>query len=571
MSRAAIYQLFVRHFSNSTEDQTLDGSLQENGCGTFNGINSKALNELANMGFSHIWFTGVLEHASQTDYPDRPADPSSITKGKAGSPYAIRDYYDVCPDYAEVFENRLDEFCALIARTHDAGLKSLIDFVPNHVARSYDSDIRPKQNFGTKDDASSFYKRDNSFYYLEGEGELTLPDGRGPYIPEKNKGRVTGNNQNTWTPTIHDWYETVKLNYGYDFLNKETLWTLPKADAPVESVPETWRKMLNILLYWAKFGINGVRCDMAHMVPVQFWDWIITQVRMHYPDFFFIAEAYANDPMSCLPSNSLHHLSNAGFDAYYDQALYHTLKSVTEGHQGTSALDAALFQEDCQHKGIRYIENHDEVRSANPKHFGSVFQNLGSCATSWLLGKGPVMLYNGQEVGEPAIGATGYSDDNARSSIFDYSCLPELQKWTNHGAFDGVHLESWQRTLREEYQNLLHIISKEPFVSGETYGLNHMNQNFNSSGLYSFLRFTRGLYGQMSLVVTVMKEKSPKRVSVTIPKEALEYADWNSCEIVGFSAHTKCSISSSKNKNGDLNIEVPIGNHYGILRLIPIS
>ena len=64
-------------------------------------------------------------------------------KGKAGSPHAIKDYYDADPDIATDVPGRMNEFENLVNRTHRAGLKVIIDFVPNHVARQYHSDAQP--------------------------------------------------------------------------------------------------------------------------------------------------------------------------------------------------------------------------------------------------------------------------------------------------------------------------------------------------------------------------------------------------------------------------------------------
>ena len=154
-ARPVIYQLLPRLFGNTNETRKTNGTLAENGCGKFSDIDAPALGSLAGMGFTHLWLTGVLEQASGTAYPDRPADDPDILKGIAGSPYAIRDYFDVCPDYADDPAKRLDEFKALLDRCEAHGLKVLIDFVPNHVARSYGSDVRPELSFGADDDSAA--------------------------------------------------------------------------------------------------------------------------------------------------------------------------------------------------------------------------------------------------------------------------------------------------------------------------------------------------------------------------------------------------------------------------------
>ena len=100
--RPVIYQLFVRHFGNTNETRKPNGTLAENGVGKFADINAAALDSLRDLGITHVWLTGVLQQATRTDYTaiGQPADDPDICKGRAGSPYAIKDCFDVCPDYA---------------------------------------------------------------------------------------------------------------------------------------------------------------------------------------------------------------------------------------------------------------------------------------------------------------------------------------------------------------------------------------------------------------------------------------------------------------------------------------
>ncbi|KAA6333249.1 Cyclomaltodextrin glucanotransferase [termite gut metagenome] len=140
-----IYQVFTRLFGNTNTACLCGGSITENGCGKMSDFTVGALREIKKLGITHIWYTGIIEHATQTDYtaygiaPDHPA----IVKGKAGSPYAIKDYYDVDPDLANDVPKRMKEFENLVSRTHRNGLKMIIDFVPNHVSRQYRSDAHP--------------------------------------------------------------------------------------------------------------------------------------------------------------------------------------------------------------------------------------------------------------------------------------------------------------------------------------------------------------------------------------------------------------------------------------------
>ncbi|HVJ46872.1 MAG TPA: alpha-amylase family glycosyl hydrolase, partial [Luteolibacter sp.] len=343
--RPVIYQLFVRLFGNTNETRKPNGTLAENGCGKFADINGTALSSLKDLGFTHIWLTGVIEQASGTDYPGRPADDKDILKGIAGSPYAIRDYFDVCPDYAVDPSRRLDEYRELIARCHGLGLKVIMDFIPNHVSRCYASDVHPEHTFGDHDDRDVFFARDNHYFYLRpedpGDGPpLKLPgSGDGFFGPEAEYGKVTGNNVISWKPSVNDWYETVKLNYGHDFTKGRDTSHLPGPDAGPEDVPKTWRTMDEIIAYWQGFGIDGFRADMAHMIPMPFWHWAVKRARGRNQEVFFTGEAYNGDPMKLTDGHVLDELLLAGFDAVYDKESYDVLEDIYEHGKWANDLD----------------------------------------------------------------------------------------------------------------------------------------------------------------------------------------------------------------------------------------
>ncbi len=565
MSRLSIYQLFVRHFANFKEEQVFDGSLEENGCGKFVDINDEALARIADMGINTVWLTGMLEHATSTTFPGIDSDPTSILKGKAGSPYAIRDYFDVAPSLATTPETRHQEFAELIERTHKHGLKALIDFVPNHVARSYSSDLYPEFDFGANDQSDRFFQRDNDFYYIKDAEDLTLPNGE-TFPAEHGAPRVSGNNITSASPCVNDWYETAKLNYGYDFRDRASLNQLDGIPNTSTDVPAVWKKMQEVLLYWANKGIDGVRCDMAHMVPTQFWAWVIYQVRQHFPDFTFIAEAYQDDPMGCLPNWSLTDLTQAGFDAYYDQDLYHQLKAVVENTQNVESLNVVFFDADRQQHGIRYIENHDEKRVANSMNFGNHDQNLAAFASAILTGNGPVMLYNGQEVGEPAVGATGFSSDDGRSSIFDYTNLPELQKWTSGGAYDGAKLSAEQRQLRSKYIALIRASRRPEFQTGETYGLNYLNPHLTEQRVFAFLRYTptAGYF----LVVACFAENKPNRISIMLSADVLNHIGLAITPLCATSIMNGDQISQHPTEHGKTWLDIPMTESVNIVSLL---
>ncbi len=513
-ARPRIYQMLPRLFGNEKETRKVNGTLAENGSGKFSDLSESVLTGLREDGFSHIWLTGLLQQATSTDYSEagQAADDPDLLKGIAGSPYAIRDYFDVSPDYADEPTKRLEEFRALTTRMRAAGLKVVIDFVPNHVARSYASDIRPELAFGVSDRKSVYFDPDNNFYYLhpevtDGGAPLRLPTvdpqtGRvvnetarlvgnadGLFAPERIHGRVTGNNVVSWQPSNGDWYETVKLNYGFDFLNRDAPPQYPSAVSPNASIPDTWEKMDAIIAYWQELGVDGFRADMAHMVPPEFWKWMIHRARERNPEVLFIAEAYNDDPAKVpghdpvIPrdDNVMVALLDAGFHAVYDDPGYDTLEHLYAGKSWAndlqdieSSLGAFFF--DC---AVRYTENHDEIRLAHPETWGGQGMHVGRPATATLFGlsRGPVMLYHGQEVGEPGLRHEGFGGDDQRSTIFDYWSLPELNKWWNDGAADGGRLSNEQAELRAWYVRLLQAQAEPAFTRGNTVLLNHANRD----------------------------------------------------------------------------------------------
>jgi glycosidase len=541
--RPVIYQLMVRTFGNTNETRKFNGNLAENGCGKFAHINDAALSSLKEMGFTHLWLTGVLEQASGTSYPGRPADDLDILKGIAGSPYAIKDYFDVCPDYAIDPSKRLIEFKELLDRSRRHGFKVIIDFVPNHVARSYQSDVRPGLSFGAQDNTAVFFDRDNHFFYLQphhagGGPPLRLPtqgkpgcDGR--FEPESAIGRVTGNNVISWAPSVHDWYETVKLNYGHEFTRGRDTAHLPGPSATPADVPRTWRTMDEVLAYWQEMGVDGFRVDMAHMVPMEFWRWVVKRCRTRNAGVFFSAEAYDNDPSKLTDGHVLDALLDAGFDAVYDDPSYDVLEGIYDDGKWANDLDPLTFTGERFHKSLRYAENHDEVRLANPKVWGGHGMKVGIPASAVLfsMGRGPIMLYHGQEVGESAIGAEGFGGDDGRTSIFDYASMPEFVKWVNGGKFDGGRLSQAQADLRAWYGRLIRTVSDSAFVRGDFYGLNHANKSNPAFGrvgdesvsghwLYAFLRHDRQSGRAFLVAANFHPDNTLRGVRIRIPADA---------------------------------------------------
>ena len=536
--RPVIYQLFVRHFSNFSQGNTPWGTRAENGCGTFAGINDAALAELAQMGVTHLWLTGVLRHATQTAHPGLPAHPACVVKGIAGSPYAVVDYFDVDPDLAEDPAHRMEEFRALLTRCHNHGMVPMLDFVPNHVSRCYESTVAPQHQFGLHDRRDVFFDRHNSFYYLDkgtGNGRMMLPDGE--FAPEQNCGRVTGNNAALWSPSAYDWYETVKLNYGCDYRHgAQEAASLPGIMAPDSAVPRTWRLLDEVLAWWQSMGVGGFRCDMAHMVPLPFWRWAIANARLRDGAAFFVAEAY-NDHMK-LTSGDVHTaLLEAGFNGVYDASSYQALRAMYESDAWANDLDAHHRAESPRFcGGVRYVENHDEPRLASPQYWGGVGEQAARAVMTaqYATTCAPVLFYNGQETGERAEGPGGFGGNNGRTSIFDYTHLPRLQRWTNGGKYDGALLSPAEQELRDFCGRLLRLLQHPALAKGEFYGLNWANmqtpdfgreEGESTSGhrAYAFLRHDAAARSTV-LVVCNFSPTREAQVHVHIPRHAQEWA-----------------------------------------------
>ncbi len=519
-----IYQSLVRLFGNKMTANIKNGTREQNGVGHFGDYTDKALQELKKLGITHMWYTGVIEHAIMEDLTAYgiALDDADVVKGRAGSPYAIKDYYDVDPVLAENIKNRMSEFQSLVDRTHRNGLKVILDFVPNHVARRYVSDAKPAgvKDFGENDDTNKAFDSNNNFYYLPGKSfvppkfdELgkkeTFVNEDGKF--DENPAKVTGNDQFTATPSVGTWYETVKLNYGVDIQKGRK--------KHFDPVPNTWKKMVGILKYWTAKGVDGFRCDMAEMVPVEFWGWAIPQVKKVNPNVIFIAEIYN-------PNAYKDYLHKGHFDYLYDKiGLYDAIRPLMSGSHGASAKNvyyAWRKVRDYAPHMLTFLENHDEQRIASKgfaKHPKAAYAGMTLAATIYA---GPTMIYFGQEVGEPAAGAEGFGGKDGRTTIFDYWGVPEFQKWMDGGRFDGGRLSADQKKLRAYYSRLLNLVKTEPALSGQFFDLYYANRKGQSTGFddvktYAFLRYTDK---EQILVVVYFNKKTGTNSVVKIPAEA---------------------------------------------------
>lgn len=542
MSKINIYQVLVRHFGNKEKNRTCNGSIDENGCGKMNDFTPKVLREIKKMGFSHIWYTGLLEHATQTDYSafgiskDHPA----VVKGKAGSPYAVKDYYDIDPDLAVDVSQRMNEFGNLIDRTHKSGLKVLIDFIPNHVARQYRSDAKPENvvDLGENDNPEWAFSPLNNFYYCPGQ-EFNPQFDKKDY--SENPAKATGNDQFTASPGINDWYETVKLNYGVNYVEG--------GQKQFDPLPDTWTKMYDILHFWASKKVDGFRCDMAEMVPVEFWHWVIARLKTDFPQLIFIAEVYN-------PAEYRNYIHHGGFDYLYDKVgLYDKLRAIlTQNHAASDITQCWQSLNDIRDQMLNFLENHDEQRIASSFFCGSASVAFPAMVVSATISKAPVMIYSGQELGEPGMDNEGFSGCDGRTSIFDYWSVDSVQRWYNNGYFGSKHLSLSEKNTRDFYVKLLNICATEKAISdGVFYDLEYFNQNkdgFNAHKHYTYIRKA----DDECLLFVVNFDSYGCDIKIRIPSEAFKYLnieEKTSVEMIDLlsdkpAPHTTCISSENE-------------------------
>ncbi len=515
--KPVIYQLLPRLFTNYNDKCVPNGTYEQNGSGKLNGITSHILDQIKELGVTHVWFTGVIEHATCTDFSAHgiePTDNPHIVKGQAGSPYAIKDYYDITPALAEDVENRMGEFENLVERTHRAGMKVILDFVPNHTARRYHSDAAPSriEDFGSNDDTSVYFSPNNNYYYTPLQlfaPSVPLGEGQDAYIEFPAK--ATGNDCFSAFPSANDWYETVKLNYGHDYGDNSNHF---------EPIPDTWFKMLHILRYWCSKGVDGFRCDMAFMVPVEFWKWAIPNVKEHYPDVIFIAEIY---------DIALYRefIYKAGFDYLYDKVnLYDTLRAIETGSTSAARLtNCWQTVEGLEPHMLNFLENHDEQRFGSPQYAGDPSRVLPSLVVSAFIGTGSMMIYAGQEVGERATDAEGFSGLDGRTTIFDYWSIPTVRRWLNQGKADGALLTDAERHLRQTYKRVLTLCNSVPAIArGRFFDLMYVNYENPTVDPHRHYIFMRSYAGQ-TVLVAVNFSDTRAMMEINIPRHAFDVLD----------------------------------------------
>ncbi|TPV31855.1 alpha-amylase [Paucihalobacter ruber] len=541
--KEVVYQVFTRLFGNTNSKNKPWGTLEENGVGKFNDFTNQALQEIKDLGVTHIWYTGVPHHDVITDYTQYGIsnDDPDVVKGRAGSPYAVKDYYNVNPDLAVDVNNRLQEFEALIERTHNAGMKVLIDIVPNHVARNYQSLTNPEgiSDFGANDDTSVTYHVNNNFYYNPGEA-FKVPQWRDGYLPlggenhpladgkfDENPAKWTGNGSRLSQPDMNDWYETVKINYGISPDGQKDFDDLPdgfdnedyKAHFKLwqdKIVPDSWIKFKDIALYWIDKGVDGFRYDMAEMVPVEFWSYMNSAVKMKNPEAFLLAEVYQ-------PQLYREYIKKGKMDYLYDKVqLYDTIKNVMQGHGKTDNIPPIQDDlKDIEHHMLHFLENHDEQRIASPEFAGDAKKGMPAMVVSATISTSPTLIYFGQELGEPGAEDAGFGKPS-RTSIFDYIGVPTYQRWVNNKTFDGGKSTVHELELRDFYKRLLNFTINSEALMGDYFSLHQFNRentdNYNDK-VMSFVRWTDN---EQLIIISNFDPENRYRFNLKLPKALVE-------------------------------------------------
>ncbi len=544
--KKVIYQVFTRLFGNENTTNKAWGTKEENGVGKFDDFSDKALYEIKELGVTHIWYTGVLHHATITDYTKYGIsnDDPDIVKGRAGSPYAVKDYYEVDPDLAVDVTKRMEEFEQLIKRTHKTGMKVVIDIVPNHIARAYEGKNNPTgvSDFGAKDDKSAIYKKDNNFYYVVGKNfkvpvwknnylplggeKQSLADGKFKEIPAK----WTGNGSQLAQPDFYDWYETVKINYGVQPDGTKDFDQLPKefekkgyqehlAFWKGKDLPDSWIKFKDIALFWLEKGVDGLRFDMAEMVPVEFWSYMNSSIKIKYPNAFLLAEVYN-------PAMYRDYIHLGKMDYLYDKvAFYDTIKHVMQGHGLTDNLPK--IQEDLadiEHHMLHFLENHDEQRIASKEFAGSAIKGKPAMVVSTTISTSPTLIYFAQEVGEPGAENAGFGTAS-RTSIFDYIGVPNHQKWMNNKKFDGGQLSESEKKLRDFYKRLLNFTIESGALMGNYEEIHNYNRKHSEHYNHRVFSFVRWNESEKLIIISNFDAKESYEFDLQLPKSVI--TKWN--------------------------------------------
>lgn len=519
MEKSIIYQIFPRYWGDRAGKQKKGGTLDENGCGKFSNIDRESLDYFKSLGITHLWLTGIVRHATGESTGGCTASSPDWVKGRAGSPYAITDYYDVNPYLADKPERRMEEFKELLKRVHNAGLKVIIDFVPNHVARDYTSftALHPAPtgmpSLGSDDDKSVHWREENDFFYYPGT-ELKLPIKSQTY---KELPALASGNAYTAEPAVNDWYDTVKINY-------------------CDTHTGTWDKMLDIVRFWAGMGVDGFRCDMVELVPADFFTWLIREIHKQYPEIVFIAEVYQKELYS-------KYIREVGFDLLYDKSgMYDTIRAIVQKNTDDSGVPVEAWQStrkitwnwqslgNLQPYMLNFLENHDEQRFASDffgKDAGNVFAALYA---SLYFNRASFMIYSGQEVGERGMYQEGFSGKDGRSTIFDWYTSDKVRKLWRYIHGDMKALDRKDVALLERYRSALtQATGNRAVISGSTYDLCYCNLSSDGFCVDRHFAFLRDC-GDDTVLVACNFSNVDAEMELSIPEHAFQWLELNETE-----------------------------------------
>lgn len=519
MEKSIIYQIFPRYWGDRAGKQKKGGTLDENGCGKFSNIDRESLDYFKSLGVTHLWLTGIVRHATGESTGGCTASSPDWVKGRAGSPYAITDYYDVNPYLADKPERRMEEFKELLKRVHNAGLKVIIDFVPNHVARDYTAftALHPAPtgmpSLGSDDDKSVHWREENDFFYYPGT-ELKLPIKSQTY---KELPALASGNAYTAEPAVNDWYDTIKINY-------------------CDTHTGTWDKMLDIVRFWAGMGVDGFRCDMVELVPADFFTWLIREIHKQYPEIVFIAEVYQKELYS-------KYIREVGFDLLYDKSgMYDTIRAIVQKNTDDSGVPVEAWQStrkitwnwqslgDLQPYMLNFLENHDEQRFASDffgKDAGNVFAALYA---SLYFNRASFMIYSGQEVGERGMYQEGFSGKDGRSTIFDWYTSDKVRKLWRYIHGDMKALDRKDVALLERYRSALtQATGNRAVISGSTYDLCYCNLSSDGFCVDRHFAFLRDC-GDDTVLVACNFSNVDAEMELSIPEHAFQWLELNETE-----------------------------------------
>ncbi|WP_163216106.1 alpha-amylase family glycosyl hydrolase [Clostridium thermarum] len=305
LRNAIIYSVYVRNYGKNGKFIDVENDLQR----------------VKDLGTDIIWFL-----------PIHPIGELN-RKGIKGSPYAIRDYREVNPEYGT-----LEDFKRLVDKIHQYGMKAMMDIVYNHTS---------PDSYLVKNRPEYFYKK---------------PDGK------------IGNK-------VGDWSDIVDLDYN----NKDL-----------------WRYQIETLKYWVQMGVDGFRCDVAPLVPIQFWMQAREEIKKIKPDFIWLAESVeASFILELRKGGFIAHSDSEmynAFDICYDYDVHKYFKGYLMGEYTLKEYIEKVAQQEYiypdNYVKLRFLENHDQLRAAELIHDDI---KLDIWTAYMYFQKGAVLLFNGQE------------------------------------------------------------------------------------------------------------------------------------------------------------------------------